>query len=200
MIWVIAIIIFLVWAFFAQRKVNQNQEASNVQSAAEAKKRLEDDEYTLSVAYDLEKRILKYPNLPDAINRSHAYIFRHLMKNWFTQLTAQNRYNDTISRKLRTDFLNYIELIDEFASNKFLHMMAFEKDDKKEEEKYERIIAIQREQIKGLELLFASMVSSTAVAELQLAHSHEGYWLFSTIGDKAPDGYKYNLFDQLEKA
>jgi len=78
------------------------------------------DEGIAKVQAEFEKRLEEDVDLPDAITRKRAFVYWHLMRKWFGALIAQKRYDETKSKKIKLDWLHYMDLLSNESTLNFL--------------------------------------------------------------------------------
>jgi hypothetical protein len=125
--------------------------------------------------------------LPDAVRGHCAHVYRYLMREWFSKLAAQSRYDEPKLRKVRKDWLVYMELLEAKESSSFLSL---EGRDEASREKYGRQAEEEKIQLAAIEDAFAEAISPEAVEKLREIRAKE--WdSFNDAGELAPDGYRY---------
>ena len=150
-------------------------------------------------------------------NNKQKYIYLNLMKNWYNELSAQNRYNEELSNKLRKDFIIYILFVKALNVDNFL---ASEEDyriseqikkegddpyDDKSKELYEKNIYLDdirqySSRIITIEDAFALAINRNEYDRLIKIREMD-LWRFDSTGKNiAPDGYVYNIDDKLSKS
>ena len=111
------------------------------------------------------------------------------MNKWFATLIARHRYDNVMSEKLKTDWLNYLDLL---APQKTVSFLSAEATDEKNRESYGKDSCKMRQQYIAIEDGFAAAIGKEAIAELErvrgAAHSS-----FDRSGIKpmAPEGFHY---------
>jgi hypothetical protein len=151
--------------------------------------RLSSDEYVISEITKFENEIVTENPLPDSVCYSDAYVFRYLMKPWFYELMARERYNADKAKKLRLDMLVYMDLLSSSRTESFLAMEGRES----EREKRSRTAYEQREQYKMIERAFAELIGGNSKSDLDFARDVSNFGKFSQNGTPAPEGYRYVL-------
>jgi FtsZ-interacting cell division protein ZipA len=150
---------------------------------------------------NIEKKIVEFENaiitdkdLPDAIRRTNAYIFRFLMVRWYRELAAKNRYNSQVAKQIKSDMLTYMDSLKEWKTSSFLSAEA------KEEQRtaWEDDAQSLRQVCNRIEDAFAFMIGSDAREELEKAKSTD-IFVFSDTGEPAPEGYIYGFSGGLER-
>jgi hypothetical protein len=149
--------------------------------------RLSSDDYVISKITKFESEIVSDNSLPDSVCYSDAYVFRYLMKPWFYELVARERYNVDRAKKLRNDMLVYLDLLSSSKTQGFLAMEGKES----EREVRDRAAYEEREQFKVIERAFAELVGGNAKQDLDFARDASNHSRFSQDGTRAPEGYRY---------
>jgi hypothetical protein len=81
-----------------------------------AKRRLS-DEAVIKAQMEFERQLETNIDLPDGIRWRDAFIYRHLMRKWFASLLASSRCTATASDKIKSDWLDYMVVREEFGSD-----------------------------------------------------------------------------------
>jgi hypothetical protein len=110
----VAILLYILW------KVDQNREHKQKLLSAEWEKQRLSDEGIAKAQAEFEKRLEENIDLPDGIRWRDAFIYRNLMRTWFASLLASSRYTATASDKLKSDWLDYMNLMEERATLNFI--------------------------------------------------------------------------------
>jgi hypothetical protein len=147
------------------------------------------DEAITKVQTEFEKRLEENTDLPDGIRGKEAFIYWNLMRNWFGSLIAANRYTETVSDKIKSDWLDYMSLLEEKSTLNFLCAEA------ENEEKRDRYYEEKDEAAKKIELIengMAAAIGEGAIEQLEHTRSRD-YDAFDRSGKKpiAPIGYRY---------
>ena len=144
---------------------------------AETEKNFEEDIY--------EKN---YSILPDSISNQEIYIYRQLMLPWFRELSAKNRYNEEIIKKIRKDWVDYIEALKDRSFNAF---MSSEEDNKEDENDYDLNQEIASRKVFTIEAAFAAAINKEAVKELDRIREIIRFDAFNNRGELAPEGFRF---------
>ena len=186
---VVLVALFFVYGWYHDHRVMPRRQAKQM---AEAEKRRTSEEYVNQRQMEFEKRLREGAEigLPDAVRGREAHIWRYLMLEWFNKLAAQSRYDESKLRKIRKDWLVYMELLEARKTSNFL---ALESDDDTERQKYDRQAEEQKLQLRAIEDAFAEAVGANALDKLREMRAKE--WdSFNDAGELAPDGYRYRGF------
>jgi hypothetical protein len=183
----IAILLINLWANKKHKKQIKKQIAQSKERADE----LLSDENVLKKQTEFERRLDENADLPDGIVWQKAYTYRHLMRKWFAALIAQHRYDDdgAVSKKLKTDWLNYLYLLKQQSLASYLEG---ETTDKNEQEGYGEDAWQMKQQYMAIEDGFAAAIGKEATVELQRVRTAE-HGSFDRSGRKpmAPEGFSY---------
>src|SRR5262249_28818439 len=82
-------------------------------------KRRVSDEAVIKAQAEFERRLETNIDLPDGIGRRDAFIYWHLMRKWFAGRHASSRHAATESDKIKSDWLDYMHLMEERAILRF---------------------------------------------------------------------------------
>jgi len=118
-----------------------------------------------------------------------AYIYRHLMSKWFSSLMEQYRYDRSTSDKIRSDWLDYMSLLEHAGSSNFLSLQATNEEKRNLYKQWEWE---ERKAYMAIEEAFAAQIGKNAVKQLRRARDSE-HDAFDRSGkeEMAPDGYHY---------
>jgi hypothetical protein len=147
------------------------------------------DEGVLKSQVEFEQRLNENADLPDGIRWQEAYTYRHLMSKWFASLIAKYRYDDVMSKKIKTDLLDYLNLLETHSSTSFL---SGESSDEKKRDTYGAEAWHMRQQYMAIEDGFAAAMGEEAIKELAQVRVAE-HGSFDRSGRKpiAPEGFRY---------
>lgn len=187
--WTIVVLVlmgaFVLYAVHSDRKRKERQAVAS----AEAEERQSSEEYVIQQQQKFEAEIQHglEIRLPDALNGREVYIYRTLMREWFAKLTARDRYDEPKVKRLRKDWLVYMEALRHRATNRFLSM---ESTSEQKQAQYARQVQEETMQIMAIEDAFAEAIGPDAVKTLSQIRAKE-YDSFSSSGELAADGYRY---------
>jgi hypothetical protein len=137
---------------------------------------------------EFEQRLEANVDLPDGIRWSVAFIYRYLMRKWFTSLLASSRYTGG-SDKLKSDWLEYMYLLERRET---LNFLSLESSDEDKRDKYGQEAEEARRKLKVIEDAMAAAIGQEAIEQLETARSapHDA---FDRSGKKpvASAGYHY---------
>jgi len=175
-------------ARFLQEK-SKNESETRKQQSEECDRNRLSEENVLKAKADFELRLDENADLPDGIGWQKAYIYRNLMSKWFDSLIAKYRYEETISTNIKSDWLNYMYLLESESKSTFLSFETINANDK---ESYEQTARLERKQYVAIEDGFAAAIGDEAIQEL-LRVREAPIGAFDRSGRKpmAPIGYLY---------
>lgn len=185
---VVAGVAFYLWAMRADKK----QQVRRDQSASQSEKDLASEEHSLEATADFERQArhsFEY-GVPDAIKGQDFYIYSQLAKPWFEKLTAKHRYDEDMLKRLRIDWLEYLNALERWPTDFFL---SFETDDEKKGEKYRRDGDLLRSRARAIVNGFAAAVGEEAERELARVREKDRD-CFNKWGEIAPKGKKFCIF------
>jgi hypothetical protein len=138
---------------------------------------------------EFERRLGNDSDLPDGIRGRDAYIYWNLMRNWFDSLIAANRYDDQYANKLRRDWYDYIQLLPQVKTARFL---ALATNDKTMASAYDQGAGSAVRSIELIQNAFATAVGAEAM-EVLLEVRGRDTDAFDRSGRRpmAPKGYRY---------
>jgi hypothetical protein len=122
------------------------------------------DEAVIKAQTEFERRLETNIDLPDGIRRRDAFIYWHLMRKWFASRHASSGHAATESDKIKSDWLDYMHLMEERAILRFLSL-GTEKEEKRKAYD-EEAIEVSRK-ITMIEDGMAAAVGQEAVAQLE---------------------------------
>jgi hypothetical protein len=147
-----------------------------------AKTRLS-DEAVIKAQTEFERRLETNIDLPDGIRRRDAFIYLHFMRKWFASLLASSRCTATAS-KIKSDWLDYMQLMEERA---ILCFLSLTEDEEKRKVYYEEAIEVSKK-ITMVEDGMAAAVGQEAIAQLEDARRRP-HDAFDCKADGSPIGY-----------
>jgi hypothetical protein len=149
------------------------------------------EENVLKEQLKFEKRLEANADLPDGIGWRKAYVYRHLMSNWFARLVAQYRYDEATAKKVRSDWLMYMYLLEQASTSKFL-LLESETDSCDRHTSYAEQAWEEKKGYMAIEDAFAAAIGKEAIKELQYVRERE-HDAFDRSGKKpiAPTEYHY---------
>lgn len=184
-IWIIVIGI-IIWFIYARNKEKVQQ---NTIGIIEEKEAVISEETVFKAQSRFEDKITNETDFPDAISGDEIYIYKNLMRPWFDKLTAQYRYDEKMTQKLRNDWLDYMDAVGDRSTYNYLSL---ESEDEKQSEKYrEDHIAASRKMF-AIQDAFAIAIGADAVSELKKVQGMD-FISFSRNGELASEGFKWDL-------
>jgi len=176
------ILLYFLWKAYLYRERNLNLK---LLSDEHAKTRLS-DEAVIKAQTEFERRLETNIDLPDGIRSREAFIYLHLMRKWFASLLASSCSPATASDKIKSDWLDYMQLMEERAILRFLSLT---EDEEKRKVYDEEAIEVSRK-ITMIEDGMAAAVGQEAVAQLGDARRRP-HDAFDRNADGSPIGYRY---------
>lgn len=150
-------------------------------------KRRVSDEAVIKAQTEFERQLETNIDLPDGIRGRDAFIYWQLMRKWFASRHASSRHAATESDKIKSDWLDYMHLMEERAILRFLSLGTENEEKRKAYD--EEAIEVSRK-ITMIEDGMAAAVGQEAVAQLEDARRrpHDAF-------DRKADGfYRLSLF------
>jgi hypothetical protein len=188
---VIAVIVTVVVivGFVLSWWMSKNESETRKQQSEEWERYRLSDENVLKAKADFDMRLNEDAGLPDGIVGREAYIYRNLMRKWFDSLIAKYSYDESMSTKIRSDWLSYMYLLESESRSSFLSR---ETNNANEQERYGQDAWLERKQYVAIEDAFAAAIGNEAIEELQRVREapHDA---FDRSGRKpmASIGYSY---------
>jgi hypothetical protein len=188
LIWVIVI----VWAVWYFTKKHSNKSAVEQVQVQDEKPRNVTEEEVLAMQTKFEKRLDEQVDFPDGIRYTTVYIYKKLMRSWYSDLVSKYRYDDQMIQKLRNDWVDYMHLLESNARTSYLWM---ENEGEKAEEYKERAINSSRKYF-AIEDAFAQYLGEEKVKELAYVRSLDESKI-NKKGELAPEGKEFTIFGDL---
>lgn len=147
------------------------------------------DEAVTKVQTEFEKRLEKNVDLPDGIRGKEAFIYWNHTRAWFGSLIAANRYAETKSDKIKRDWLEYLNLLEE---KKTLNFLSLETENDEKRDRYAKEADAAAKKIELIENGVAAAIGKEAIEQLEHTRSRD-HGAFDRSGKKpmAPIGYHY---------
>ena len=147
------------------------------------------EENVIRAQMAFEQRLDSTVDLPDGIRGKQAYIYRNLMRKWFDDLVAKHGFDEVMARKIRSDWLNYMELIESQGRSSFLSL---ECENRNKQASYEKAAWEEQNRVVAIEDRFAAALGREAMSELRSVRDREAQ-AFDRTGQKkiAPVGFHY---------
>jgi len=187
-LWIIVIGV-IIWFIYVHNKEKSQQ---NISVTTEEKDAVISEETGFKVQSEFEDKITNEIDFPNAISGDEIYIYRNLMHPWFDKLTAQYRYDEKMTQKLRNDWLDYMDAVDDRSTCNYLFM---ESEDKKKSEKYWEDHVTASRKMFAIQDAFANAIGVDAVSELKKVKEVKemGFISINRYGELAPEGFKWDL-------
>jgi len=129
-----------------------------------------------------------YSIFPDSISGKEIYVYKHLMLPWFRELSAKSRYKDEEIKKIRKDWVDYLEALKDRSLYAFLASEE-ENEEVKKEEDSQHIVASKK--VWAIEDAFASAINQEAVKELDRIRQITRFDAFNNRGELSPEGFRF---------
>ncbi len=182
-IWIIVIGV-IVWFIYVSNKKKVQQ---NIPRTREEKEAVISEETIFKAQSKFEDKITTETGFPDAISGDEIYIYKNLMHPWFDKLTAQYRYDEKMTQKLRNDWLDYMDAV---ADRSTYNYLSLESEDEKQSEKYREDHITASRKMFAIQDAFATAIGPDAVSELKNV-KEMGFMSFSRNGELPPEGFKW---------
>jgi hypothetical protein len=150
------------------------------------------EEKIFEIQARFEKKLQEEIEFPDAIGGNEIYIYSKLMRVWFNKLSAQNRYNDLMLQKLRSDWLEYMEAVADSSTYNYLSMEFWDEKDQTKSNEYEEKQIMASRKVLAIQDAFATAIGEEAISELAIIKDMN-FMEFSRRGELAPDGFKWDI-------
>ncbi len=155
------------------------------------------EDAVLKAQMEFEEKLQNETEFPGAISGQEVYIYWNLMNVWFNKLSAENRYNDEMTQKLRNDWLDYMEVVGDSSEYNWLSLESHsnhsnETKDNVESDSWRKKHIFAARKMLAIRDAFAVSVGQEAVNELAKVQALK-YEDFSRFGKLAPDGFKWDL-------
>ncbi|MFA5831315.1 MAG: hypothetical protein WC878_05795 [Candidatus Paceibacterota bacterium] len=190
-IWVVFIVLGIWW--FSKQYRHHTAGAPKSAEFSPEKKEVSED-HALEIQTKFENQ-LRDVCLPSAIGGKEIYIYKNLMSVWYAQLSAENRYNDAMTQKLRTDWLEYMNALRDKSTHYYLSLELAEKG---KENLYQNDHFNAAKKVFEIEEAFASAVGKDAVDTLARTREMKESSSFSREGELIPDGFEINAEGKLQ--
>ena len=152
-------------------------------------------EQTVLEAQTKFEKKMKDVYLPDAISGKEIFIYQHFMSVWYAKFSAEDRYDDEMIQKLRTDWLTYLEALREKAK---FYYLAVESGERPKAETYRTEYEIASKKVITIEDAFAKAIGENAEGKLAYIRSLDDLSAFTKEGELVPEGYEINLEGKIQ--
>lgn len=182
----IAIIVYLIYK--KQKPVLNNS------SASEEYKITEEDVSKRQLRFEKDFELALECSVPDKMDGKEIYIYRNLMSGWYNKISGDNRYDDKMIQKIRKDWCDYMDSVEDRNTYNFLHLEKEVATDGKEQKKepYWDKHVIASKKVFAIEDAFASMMGKKAVEELARIRGKSLFMEIDENGNLAPEGFEFN--------
>jgi hypothetical protein len=145
-----------------------------------------------------EKKLYEEVDFPDGIRGADVYVYKSLMCVWYRKLSSENRYNEEMTQKLRNDWLDYMNAMEDRSTSLYLSMELYDEKDNTQSESYRNDHIIESRKMFAIEEAFASAVGKEEVKELARIRDLSSLGNFDKFGNLAPKGFSYDLLGKLK--
>ena len=164
-IWAIILVVVIIWSISSKKKaIKETLQTPD-----------SDNEITEDRLHEIQAEFESGLNdsfLPDAISGNEIYIFRELMSGWFLTIAATNRYDETLSQKIRCDWVDYMTALKDRSTYNYLSL---ETEDEEESKEYRDSHVLASRKAFAIEDAFAKMIDDKAVRELKKIRSMSSF-------------------------
>lgn len=198
--WIVVIII-VVW-YLASRSKKPVVVASAVEPENEESEAVITEEAVFKAEAYFDRKIREEIDFPDAIYGYPIFVYKNLMRQWYKELSGQNRYNDEMTQRLRSDWTDYMWSIERRATWWYLYSETPEEEIESDKAKsYIERAGIASEKIIAIEDGFAALVGKDALKELKRIRQikEENRFKFDRFGNLAPEGFEYDFRGELRE-
>ncbi|MCX6789994.1 MAG: hypothetical protein NTV60_00520 [Candidatus Kaiserbacteria bacterium] len=123
---------------------------------------------------------------PDALSGKEIYIYINLMRVWYQKLVSEHRYEETLTQKIRGDWLDYMQAKEDMNTYSFLAMDAEEAKVKS----YNQEEELAARKAWAIEDAFAAAIGKEATTELTRIRAKNSMSEFDYEGNLAPEGFE----------
>jgi hypothetical protein len=116
------------------------------------------------------------------------------MSVWYSKLSAENRYDDTMVQKFRSDWLEYMSALRDKSTYQYL---SAESTEKEKEESYRNDHSVASKKVFTIEEAFASVIGKEATDELVRIRGLDDA-KFSKEGELIPEGFEINAEGKIQ--
>ncbi len=196
--WIVAIIVVVWWLASRSKKVESRPlpvEADKANLDVEPETIITEEDIFKAQSW-FDKKLQEEINFPDAIEGYPIYIYKNLVTVWYKKLAAENRYDDKMTQKLRSDFLDYIRAMQHRASSGYLFT---DSPDKEVSSRHGEKMATANKKAVAIEDAFAAAIGDEAIAELKhFRNIKADFSKFDKYGNLAPKGFEYDDEGELQ--
>ena len=145
------------------RRNNKDRTEYQEKQSAEYERDHFSEENVLQEQLRFEKRLEDNLDLPDGVHGREAHIYKALMSKWFAVLAAKHRDDESMLKKLRSDWLRYMHLLEHHST---IVVFATQSSSMKRSA-YDRDASKTRKDYMAIEDALAKEIGKDAVEELQ---------------------------------
>jgi hypothetical protein len=183
LILIVVAVVIVIW------RLNKQRDKKEALLFEEYEKAKLSDEAVTKAQTEFEKRLEENADLPDGVRGKEAFIYWNFMRKWFGSLIAVNRYDETKSDKIKRDWLDYLNLLEE---KKSLNLLSLEIENDEKRDRYAREADSAAKKIELIENGMVAAIGKEAIEQLEHTRSRDCD-AFDRSGKKpmAPIGYHY---------
>lgn len=191
--WII-VAVAITYLLVKQSQSSKQENTHNISTnSREEEKEVEiTEEMVFRAQSAFETKLREETEFPDAISGDETYIYRNLMLGWFNKLAAKNRYDESLTKKLRGDWLDYMESVSDRSTYNYLSNEFWDEKDNSKSEAYREKHILASRKMFAIQDAFAAAIGKEAVTELAKIKAMD-FMQFSRHGELAPEGYKWDL-------
>jgi len=178
-IWAVIIIIAVWWIIKRSQKSNSSQREEDVLIP---ESNLIEEDLVFKVQGEFEKN-LGDTFLPDAVKYRDLYIYKYMMRGWFSELSGKYRYDESMIQKLRKDWLDYMEALRDKGLYNFLSLEA---ETEEQRESYGEKHFMASSKVSAIQDAFAVAIGEEAVKKLSNLQEEE-LFAFTREGELASE-------------
>lgn len=196
--WIVVIIV-VVW--YLASKSKKPATSSPVELEKEESEVVITEEMIFKSEAYFNNKIQEEIDFPDAIQGYPIYVYKNLMSPWYKKLSGENRYNDEMTQRLRSDWMDYMSAIEDRETCHYLYMETSEETDPEKAKSYSGRASMASQKISAIEDGFAALVGKDAVEELRNIRStkEKNRRKFDKFGNLAPEGFEYDFMGELRE-
>ena len=184
----IAIIVYLIY--------KKQKPVLNSSSASEEYKITEEDVSKRQLRFENDFEYALKCGVPDKFDGREIYIYRNLMSGWYNKLSGDNRYDDKMIQKIRKDWCDYMDSVEDRNTYSFLSLECGGTGENEEQQKkdgsYWNKHVIASKKVFAIEDAFASMMGKKAVNELAHIRGKNLFMEIDENGNLSPEGFEFN--------
>lgn len=155
--------IFALGCVYLFRWIDRRRADSREQPSTECKQDRFSEENVSEEQLRFERHLEDNANLSDGVHGRESYVYKSLMSKWFAILVTKYRDNESMSKKLRRDWLSYMNLLQHHS----MLIVFAEKSTSAKRTAYDRDAWEAKKSYMAIEDAFAEEIGKDAIEELQ---------------------------------